>query len=430
MVKLGSILNRLNPVKILVAGDLLVDSYIVGKAKRISPEAPVAIVNVQSENHLPGGAGNVVLNLLSLGATAAVLGRVGDDWAGQLLLDSLHKEGVDTQMVAVQKDYITPIKSRVIADHQQIVRFDREEIKPLCPFLEKSLLDSLSSLLDQFKLIALSDYGKGFLTDSFLSGLIKLANQKGIPVITDPKGIDYKKYSGSTIVKPNLSEAYAAANLSRETPLEKVASSILAQCKSELLMITRSEEGISLFDNSGKRSDFPVIAKEVKDVTGAGDTVLAMLAHSHANGLSHAESAELCNAAASLAIEHVGCARITQSDLAQRLFEQKMDCKVFDDNHLLVLKELLKKKDYVLLILPHDVAVMPSLFQAIKQAKISSKELLICMDGMLKDETILEILSSLQEVSFIVHRLESLKELDFTLPLHTYSFYNQNLKKI
>lgn len=411
MVKLANILSRLNPAKILVIGDMLVDSYTHGKARRISPEAPVAVVNVLRDEHRPGGAGNVILNLVSLGAEVIAIGRVGNDWAGQTLKGALQHENVDVRMVVAQEGYFTPVKNRIMADNQQIVRIDHEQMIALNESLEQYIIDQLDKLLFGVKIVAISDYGKGFLTPALLTALIQKARQMGIPTITDPKGHDFKKYQGTTIIKPNLKEAYAAANLPTTASLETVAAHVLSQCQAELLMVTRSEAGISLFDDEGERYDFPVHAKEVKDVTGAGDTVLAMLAHALANKLSYDEGAQLCNVAAGIAIEHVGCARVSLSDLALRLFEHDISHKIFDQEHLFVLKEVLKRSSFSILMLSQIDSLTPSLFQMIKKLSKENESLLIYVDPIDPSEVFLDMLSSLQEVNFIVLHLDSLKSL-------------------
>jgi D-beta-D-heptose 7-phosphate kinase/D-beta-D-heptose 1-phosphate adenosyltransferase len=188
-------------------------------------------------------------------------------------------------------------------------------------------------------------------------------------------------------------------------------------------MVTRSEAGISLFDSAGNRFDFPVQAKEVKDVTGAGDTVLAMLAHALANELSYAEAAQLCNVAAGIAIEHVGCARVTLSDLALRLFEHHRGHKVFDKEHLFVLQEVLKQKPYSLLILPQLEQLTQPLFQAIKSIAHAEETLLLYLDEIEPKEAFMEMLASLREVGFIVLHLDSLKHLcQCSAPRATYLF--------
>jgi D-beta-D-heptose 7-phosphate kinase/D-beta-D-heptose 1-phosphate adenosyltransferase len=411
MVKLANVLSRLNPAKILVIGDMLLDAYTMGKARRISPEAPVAIVNVYREEQRPGGAGNVILNLLSLGAEVVAIGRVGKDWAGQTFVQALEQENVDTRMIVAQEGYHTPVKNRIIADNQQIVRVDHEQVMPLNESLEQLIIDNLPQLLQEVKVVAISDYGKGFLTPTLLAATIEEAVKKGIPIITDPKGHDFQKYKGTTIIKPNLSEAFAAANLPHTAPLENVASIVLQQTQAHLLMVTRSEAGISLFDHLGTRHDFPVHAKEVKDVTGAGDTVLAMLAYAVANQLAYDEAAQLCNVAAGIAIEHVGCARITLSDLAHRLFEYKMSHKVFDQEHLFVLQEVLKRKPFSLVMLSQIDQLTHALFQSIKKIAQEAEALLVYIDDVEPREIFIEMLTSLREVNFIVLHLDSLKRL-------------------
>ncbi len=423
MVKLANMLSRLNPAKILVVGDMLLDTYTIGKARRISPEAPVAIVNVQHEEHRPGGAGNVILNLLSLGAEVVALGRVGKDWAGQTLCEALAQEGIDTRMIVPQEAYRTPVKNRIIAANQQIVRIDHEQIMALNEQLEQQIIDYLPFLLQGVKVIALSDYGKGFLTPTLIQAIIQQAIKENIPVITDPKGQDFARYKGSTIIKPNLGEAYAAANLPSHASLDLVAARVLQQSESQLLMVTRSEAGISLFEEGGARYDFPVHAKEVKDVTGAGDTVLAMLAYAVANQLSYQEAAQLCNVAAGIAIEHVGCARVTLSDLAHRLFERDMNHKVFDQEHLFVLQEILKRQPFNLLMLSGVNQMSHSLFQAIKQLAKSTPTLLVYIKDAELDENFIEMLVSLREVSFVLLNVDHIKRLyQGVAPLEAYAF--------
>lgn len=407
MVMLANVLSRLEPVQILVIGDILLDTYTIGKAKRISPEAPVAVVNVHREEHRPGGSGNVILNLISLGAKVKVIGRVGKDWGGMTIIEALKSEGVDTSTIFFQNQYQTPVKNRIIADQQQVVRVDKEEIVPLDVHLEKLILDRLTSSMEDVKVIAISDYGKGFLSVNLLQAVIRLANEKGIPVITDPKGNDFSKYRGTTIIKPNLSEAIAASKLSSSSSLLDMASAILKEVDAQLLMVTRSQAGISLFNRDRIQSDFPVQAKEVKDVTGAGDTVLAMLAYAVGNGLSYSEAADLCNHAAAIAIEQVGCARVSLSDLAMRFLEQNRGYKVFDREHLFVLKRILKTKPYNLLIFAKSIEFNQSIFQSLKNLSSEKEILLICVEETSGQDIFIELLASLREVSFILLERES-----------------------
>lgn len=431
MVKLASTLSRLGCAKVLVMGDILLDTYTIGKARRISPEAPVAVINVQREESLPGGAGNTALNLISLGAQVSLVGRIGQDWAGESLKNSLRDEGIQIDWIVTQEHYRTPIKNRIIAENQQIVRVDHEDIMPLSESMEQYLIDSLPVLVQDAKVIALSDYGKGFLTTAFLQALFQYAKKHGIIVITDPKGNDFTKYEGTTIIKPNQGEAYAAANLSSFSSIEVVANKILSTTQAQLLMITRSEAGISLFDSTGSREDFPVHAKEVKDVTGAGDTVLAMLAHALANGLSYQEAAELCNVAAGIAIEHFGCARVTLVDLAQRLLDKNITHKIFDDEHLFVLQEVLRLRSFNLLVIKELNVLTQPLYQAIKQLSSSIDTLLVYIADPNPCDISTEMLASLKEINFILIHSDHLKDACQQLePQETFVFTDDKLIKV
>lgn len=412
MVRLTGMLSCINRTKIMVIGDFLLDAYTFGKAKRISPEAPVAIVNVHSQESRAGGAGNVVLNLVSLGAEVVAVGRIGLDASGNLLRDMLALEGVDVRGIFAQADFSTPVKNRIIAENQQIVRIDHECLSALPELLEERVIDSLAELLEGVKIIAISDYGKGFLSRTLLSALIDFAKERKIPVITDPKGVDFTKYAGTTIIKPNLGEAYAAANLPAEASLDQVAQRVLELTQAEVLMITRSEAGISLFHRSGERQDFPVHVREVKDVTGAGDTVLAMLTSALSNELPIAIAAQLSNVAAGIALEHLGCARVSLQELACRLLKDDIVNKVFDREHLFALQEALRGKEFHLLALSGSQGLTSAIFKAIQSLGQSElRALLIYVCDPLPDEEFVQILASLHYVNFIVLDSENLQQL-------------------
>lgn len=329
MVKFSEIVHYFSPVKVLVIGDFMLDVYTKGKIERISPEAPVPILKVITNEYRAGGAGNVVLNLSSLGAHVHAIGRVGSDSEGRKLLKSLNQKGVDTSLLLAQKRYPTTIKNRLVAERQQILRIDREELTPLSSSLEDIVINNLQSILDQVHIVAISDYNKGFLSKTVLTTVIEKANQKNIPVIVDPKGIDFSRYQKATIIKPNEKEAYLAANLSFDSSLVEVARRIFQTSLATSLIITRSSKGISLFDHTLVQQDFPVHSKEVVDVTGAGDTVLAVLAICIANGIKLTQAIKLANIAAGITVEHVGCAQVKLSDLAKRLMKVDKKNKIF-----------------------------------------------------------------------------------------------------
>lgn len=304
--------------KALVIGDLMLDVYTRGSVQRISPEAPVPVLCVEEEISRPGGAGNAICNLVSLGMDVIAVGRVGDDASGREFLHLMREESVNLKGIVVDNAFKTPVKKRMIADYQQLLRVDYEEAKPLSSALEATILNLVPSLLEEVSVVAVSDYAKGFLSDTLLEALIRLCRLKSIPVIVDPKGINFKKYSGATLLKPNFGEAVAAAGMEKKTPLDIIAAKLLQECAVETLMVTRSKEGISVFNAKG-REDFPAYVHEVKDVTGAGDTVLAVIAAALANGIDLKIAAYLANVAAGIAIERSGCARITLEELKQRV---------------------------------------------------------------------------------------------------------------
>ncbi len=430
MVKLSRIFSRLSPVRVGVIGDFMYDTYTTGKVRRISPEAPVSILHVLKEEGRPGGAGNVALNLISLGAQVVAIGRVGPDIAGESIVKALASEGVDVDGIIIQTPYQTPVKNRLIADAQQVLRVDFEAISPIPEHVEQEVAEKLPLLLDKIDILAISDYGKGFLSPTLLMTVIEMAKARNIPVIVDPKGDDFARYQGATVLKPNLQEAYAAAKLSLLSPLEQVAESLFKKVNIDLLMITRSEAGISLFSRDGQRHDFPVRSKEVKDVTGAGDTVLAMVSVALGNKLEMADAAQLANIAAGIAIERLGCARIHLSDLANRLLEFDVDNKVFDEDHLFALQQALQGKHYIVLGIHSTLGITTALFRSIRKLATQDPDakLIVYVRDSNPDEEFISLLSSLAEVDFVVLKCESLKNLcEIIHPQEVFVIEHQNL---
>jgi rfaE bifunctional protein kinase chain/domain len=420
MVRLIGLLSSLCPVRVLVLGDFMLDTYTTGKVRRISPEAPVSVLNVQNEESKPGGTGNVALNIVSLGGKVTVVGRVGADFAGRHLRDSLEQEDIDVRGLFIQEGYRTPVKNRLIADSQQVLRVDFEKNSPIPEDLEALVIEELPNLMQGVQIVAISDYAKGFVSKRILQESIRLAKKHKIPVIVDPKGDDFNKYRGADIIKPNLGEAYAAAKLSSEATLAEVAAKIFETMQIEKLLVTRSEAGISLFEHSGNRYDFPVVSKEVKDVTGAGDTVLAMISVALASNIDLKDAIQLSNVAAGIAIERVGCARVNIGELAARLFQLDAENKVFDEEHLFALQQALKGKSYCVLGIESKKGLSNALFRAIRtlDQHDSLRQLIIYLREENPDEEFISLLSSLVEVDFIVLKGESLKSLFETLHPH------------
>ena len=395
MVKLLGAIANLKPIRVLVAGDLMLDMYTIGKSRRISPEAPVPVVHALSQQERAGGSGNVMLNLLALGAEVTALGRVGNDYAGERLTAALSE--MDTCGLIREEGFTTPVKNRIIADNQQMLRIDTETVQPLSEVAEKELIARLPHLLKNVSAVAISDYSKGFLSPNLLHALMTAA--KNLPIITDPKGIDYLRYRGSTIVKPNLGEAYAAANLPPETSLKTVAETILSRLPGSSLMVTRSQEGISLFFPDNTQQDFPIRKREVKDVTGAGDTVLAVLTLALGSGLTLPQATQLANVAAGLAVEHLGCAQITLPEITHELLKTDSSNKLFDKDHLFALKH----HNYTTLPISTKSGLTKEIFTAIRQTHATSPGgLLLHVTDETPDPHTLDLLTSLSEVDFIL----------------------------
>lgn len=312
-----SLFSHIRNIRCLVIGDLMMDEYLWGKAERISPEAPVQVVDVIREELRLGGAGNVVNNLAALGARVAVCSVVGEDENGWTLLKALSRQDVDSGAVFRDPARKTSRKTRVVAANQQIVRIDRESRDPLSIDSEQQICDWLVANAAGFNVILLSDYSKGVLTPRVIETAIAVAHSGGIPVLVDPKGTDYARYRGATILTPNRKEAEAASGVAiiDQQSLERAAAVIMDTAGLESLLITRSEEGMSLFSRAAGTMHIPTVAREVFDVSGAGDTVLASLAAGLAAGLGMPESARLANIAAGIAVAKLGTSTVSPDEI-------------------------------------------------------------------------------------------------------------------
>lgn len=404
--------NRLKSFPVLVVGDFLLDAYTTGRIRRISPEAPVPVMEVLSEESRPGGAGNVVLNLQALGARVICAGRIGADREGESLEKLLSLENVDCSGLMVEPGYKTPVKNRLIAESQQLLRVDFETISPVEKNIENALIQRLESIIPQVRIVALSDYGKGLLTHAVISAVIETAKKHNIPVVVDPKGSDFSKYKGASVLKPNFSEAYAAAKMPSFTSLEKIAETLLDQTCVDFLLITRSEAGMSLFEKTGARQDFPVVSKEVKDVTGAGDTVLAVLCLSLANKLPMASAIELSNIAAGIAIERLGCVQVTLSEIAKRLFGSGHRSKILEEEQVFALSQVLKGKRYSLLILEERQSMSFALLKQIRKfMETKDSECIVYLPDLDFQEEWVYFLSLMNEIDYIVLKRKNLENL-------------------
>ncbi len=314
-----SLFARAQGLSALVVGDLMLDEYLWGKAERISPEAPVQVVDVTREDLRLGGAGNVVNNLVALGCRVSVASVVGGDENGSLLQQTFTGKGVDVAGVIRDPQRLTSRKTRVLAANQQIVRIDRESREPLTRECETELIAYLWAHAAAFQVILVSDYQKGVLTTAVLREIMTMGRERGIPVVVDPKGSDYVKYHGATILTPNRKEAEVASGtkISGLNGLNQAASILMEQADLAALLITRSEEGMSLFRRDGGTLHIPTVAREVFDVTGAGDTVLALLGLALAGGFSLEDAAALANVAAGIAVSKLGTSTVSPEEIIE-----------------------------------------------------------------------------------------------------------------
>ncbi|MBF0124695.1 MAG: D-glycero-beta-D-manno-heptose-7-phosphate kinase [Magnetococcales bacterium] len=308
---------------ILIVGDLMLDRYLWGQVSRISPEAPVPVVHVVRETECGGGAANVAGNLASLGVRPLLAGFVGDDPAGLQLTGLLNGLGVDTTLVMALPNWPTITKTRIFGGPQhQLARLDYEQPLPTDIEAMQQLLQQACRLIDDAHTapaaIILSDYAKGVLTEPLCQGIINVARQHRVPVLIDPKGNQYQKYRGATVLSPNRSELAAALTCSINTPLETLLqqSTVLRQQLAvDFLAVTLSEQGIALVEEDGRVRRIPALAREVFDVSGAGDTVIATLAAGFASGLSRMDAIHLANLAASVVVAKVGTTPIERTEL-------------------------------------------------------------------------------------------------------------------
>ncbi|MBN1140561.1 MAG: bifunctional D-glycero-beta-D-manno-heptose-7-phosphate kinase/D-glycero-beta-D-manno-heptose 1-phosphate adenylyltransferase HldE [Deltaproteobacteria bacterium] len=310
-------LERVAQVRILVVGDLMIDEYLWGCAERISPEAPVPVVDVVKEDLRPGGAGNVINNLRTLGCFVQVLSVIGGDSDGERLVAMLGGERVLVEGVAVDPQRLTSRKTRILAGHQQMMRIDREQRRDISPEMEKRLAALFCDQLPDCHGVVISDYGKGVLTPGLLAEMIRLARDRKVPLLVDPKGRDFDRYRGAAVLTPNRKELLQAADLSPMTDanLRLAGHRLVRSLGLEALVLTRSEEGMTLFFRDGSERDLPTQAREVFDVSGAGDTVLAFLGAAMAAGLELAEAAWLANLAAGIAVGKVGTSTVAPAEL-------------------------------------------------------------------------------------------------------------------
>ncbi|MDX4064292.1 D-glycero-beta-D-manno-heptose-7-phosphate kinase [Aliarcobacter skirrowii] len=324
---------------ILVIGDLMIDHYLWGSCDRISPEAPVQVVNVKKENSVLGGAGNVINNLVSLGSSVEVISVIGDDSVANELKTLLSNIGVSFDNLVVEKGRKTSKKSRLMASNQQVLRYDSESVDEISKNSSNKILEILEKNIKNYSAIILSDYKKGVLTTTLTQDIIKLANRYKIKVLADPKGKDFSKYKGAYTLTPNKKEAMEATNIDikDEKSLVEALKSLKQNCNLEVSLITLSEQGIAIFDDELFTS--PTAAREVFDVTGAGDTVIASITFALSCGVDIKKALYFANLAAGVVVGKIGSATASLDEIYE--YESQLN-KSSSSSHIKTFDEIEK----------------------------------------------------------------------------------------
>jgi D-beta-D-heptose 7-phosphate kinase/D-beta-D-heptose 1-phosphate adenosyltransferase len=320
----AKIINAFKGKKILIIGDIILDRYIFGRVNRISPEAPVPIVEVQSESFLLGGATNVANNIVALGGGASIAGIIGKDTAGKVLKELLEEKIINTKGL-IEDSRPTSIKTRIIAHNQQVVRFDREDKKRLEGKCLANLLNYLKMAVQEHDAVIVSDYKKGVVSSSLINAIVKYAKQRDIFIAVDPKVGHFHFYKNISLITPNVMEASqgSGVDIKDEKSLYKAGKILMNRLSCRSVLITRGEEGMSLFEKETAKdisvTHIPTAAKKVFDVTGAGDTVIAVFTLARAAGARSSDAAIIANHAAGIVVGEVGTAVVTPEALLKSL---------------------------------------------------------------------------------------------------------------
>ena len=318
--------DKFNGLRILVIGDVMLDAYVMGKVNRISPEAPVPIVSLENEDARIGGAGNVALNLLDLGAKPIICGVIGEDSSGDKLLNLFEKNGISTDGLVKSIARKTTVKTRVISNKQQLLRIDSESTFPLLESEEIKLNNTIQNIINQgVDGIIFEDYNKGVLTDSVIQNTIKIAKEKDIPTAVDPKKENFLSYKGVSLFKPNLKELKEGLNLnfdfnSNKDLFEKGIEVLEEKLQNEISFITLSEYGVFI-KNQTEKYYVPAHMRSISDVSGAGDTVIAVATLCLISGASTKQIAQISNLAGGLVCEKSGVVSISKNDLLKEVSE-------------------------------------------------------------------------------------------------------------
>ncbi|MBN2544074.1 D-glycero-beta-D-manno-heptose-7-phosphate kinase [bacterium] len=322
--KVENILNGFKNRRIITIGDAMLDEYIWGRVNRISPEAPVPVVDVQTSSLRMGGAANVAWNLKKLGAEPLLVSVVGEDDTAKKLHELLSEEKISSEYITVDFTRPTTLKTRIIAHHQQVVRVDRESKDDINEDVSREVLKKFNNSLKKADGVIISDYGKGLVTQQLVQEVVRICRENRKFVAVDPKEKHFQYYRGVSVITPNVKETENALNIriSTEKGLEEAGWEMLRQLEAENILITRGEKGMSLFQNNGEYYYLPTVAKEVFDVTGAGDTVVASFSLAATSGASFFEAAYISNHAAGIVVGEIGTAATTRNKLFEHICEE------------------------------------------------------------------------------------------------------------
>lgn len=324
LLRYNQALKVLPNLKIAVVGDMILDEYLIGQVERISPEAPVPVVDVQEQNITLGGSGNVIKNLHAIGIESIVFARIGDDENAEILKEKLSKKGVTEKSLYLvcQPGIPTTIKTRIIAGQQQICRVDKEDRRPITGIQQRQIVQNFEQIIDSTDGTILSDYDKGYLTPGLIRELINISRQKQKFIAVDPQVSHFFQYERASILTPNHHEAGNALKkkIYSDAEFETAAQDISWRLQTEYMMITRGEKGMTLYSrNNDEYYHIPTLAREVFDVTGAGDTVITLFTAFYLAGLNALEACLVANAGAGLVVEKLGSCTVTCEELTEQI---------------------------------------------------------------------------------------------------------------
>ena len=324
MQDIKELIEKFSKVKVLIVGDVMLDRYWWGSVSRISPEAPVPVVKLERTTTAAGGAANVAANVVGLGAKSLMVGLIGNDAEGRVLSGILEDSNISADYLIPLDNRQTSVKTRIIAHSQQVVRVDNEHAAPISETDAEQVLTDIEKIFEEADIVIVSDYAKGFLVENLLTRLITKCDCAKKKILVDPKGKDYSKYKGATLLTPNQKEATEACGFEdfEENLVEKAGKTLLGKFSNDSVLITQGEKGMTLFQADGAIHRFEALARNVYDVTGAGDTVIATLAVAIGAGLNFFEAARIANIAAGLVVEQIGTTAITLEMLAGALAEK------------------------------------------------------------------------------------------------------------